>query len=142
MISVADIRVIDKSGWSTAIGEWVQVRWNFDADQGKPHPEYESVLKAFNGHFIGRLETIDSEGWLSIVYFSEYEVKLEPFSLMVIPIPKYKIGDTLKVKDLKKHSAYSSAVSRFVWHHKDGAYYYQLEGKSKKYAESDLEGSG
>lgn len=54
------------------------------------------------------------------------------------PEPKFEIGRSVAVKESESNSVYQAKIVRRDWHHKGEAYVYWLDGKSKRYVESDL----
>ncbi len=118
--------------------KWVQVLWNFEAEQGSPYPDDSSLIKK-ECPYGGIAEFIGQDSRFLKLRFGDHIVRVNPFSIVTLPkTPLFSRNEIVKADTTKGHSEFKSTIEGMAWHFKESLYYYTLKGKSKHYWEEDL----
>lgn len=121
-------------------GKWVSCSWNFQANDGRPHPDdVNRIPEAWKPGCVA--ECVGTEGEYLVLSTGAGTVRVVPFSVLPLPhAPRYLPGQQVRVRAGLSHSPFESRVRSVGWHHKNKSYHYFLEGKDTRYNESELEG--
>jgi hypothetical protein len=120
--------------------KWVSCRWNFEANDGRPHPDEALLIpKAWRSGCVARC--LGVEGEYLLLSTGSRTVRVVPFSAKALPrAPKFSLGQRVRVRAETGHSAFEAPIQKLDWHFKNSTYVYFLVGKSTRYSEEELEG--
>lgn len=126
------------------VGRWVECMWNFDANQGSPHPDAAETIAKICPHSVSAMCVGVEEPYV-VLAVRDTQIRVKPFSIRIrATSPKFKHGDT--VRTIPSSSVKTELVAPIRtpdWHVKNQEWTYYLETRGKRrrrmYREADLE---
>jgi len=118
-----------------AVSKWGRCPWSYEFEKEKIYPEDLEKFKPISGPF-AVFECIGTCGEYIIIKSGDNTFRVKPEIFRELTEPKYKIGDTVKIKDMY------ATILFIEWHNEKTEHYYYItvngKRKSRRYFESEL----
>ena len=115
--------------------KWGRCPWSYQLSKDKIHPEDLEKFSTLHGSFVV-YEYIETDGDYIIIKWGNYTFRVKPDIFKEVKEPKYKIGDTVKIKGM------DAIICLNEWHDEKKEHYYFVtingKRKSRRYFESEL----